>query len=42
MFQNINVECPECKRFPLFDIKFENNDCLIKHQCHNKISAVLL
>ena len=36
MFQNINIECQECKRFPLFDIKFENNDCLIKYQCHNK------
>ena len=34
MFQNI--ECPECKRFPFFDINFENNDCLIKCKCHNK------
>ena len=34
MFQSI--ECPECKRLPLFDFDFENNHCIFKLKCHNK------
>ncbi len=31
-----NIECPKCKRLPLFDFDFENNHCIIKLKCHNK------
>ena len=30
-----SIECPKCKRLPLFDIDFQNNHCLIKYKCHN-------
>ena len=30
------IECPECKRLPLFYVVFQNNHCLIKYKCHNK------
>ena len=31
-----SIECPECKRLPLFDIDYQNNKCSIIFKCHNK------